>query len=543
MKKQVTVFLLVVSAMLAMVIVLPASAQETPMVDVADQVVLDGTVTIAKAYSEGPGFIVIHRDNGEGAPGPVIGFRSINAGFNYNVQVAIDAGAATPTLFAMLHMDTGEVGTYEFGQVEGADGPVVVDGAVVTPRFNVNVLNVTDQFLDGNSVRVASVTAQERGWIVIHADNDGKPGPVLGQTLFNAGTTENLVVFLNGEPTDVLWPMLHLDTGVSGEYEFGAVEGADPPLKVGDRVAVTPIWTVPHMRVADQIVLYGDAMTMMDTPTLVAQSVLSEGAGWLVVHSDADGSPGPVLGVAPVAAGLNVNVTVDLAVDGLTPVLWPMLHVDTGEAGVYEFGQVEGADGPVRVNDAVLTFPIHAAPSLVMEEQELHESHVHIEQALIDAHGWLVIHSSQDGKPGPVIGTYPLIKGLNTDIEVEVDPAGVGSQVFPMLHYDTGEAGVYEFGQVEGADGPVVVGGNVVVAPLTILGGEAMEPAEESSTAALDGNALVDVRCTVCHSRERIDNASKDAAGWTATVDRMIGYGAQLDPAEREAVIAFLSSN
>ncbi len=58
---------------------------------------------------------------------------------------------------------------------------------------------------------------------------------------------------------------------------------------------------------------------------------------------------------------------------------------------------------------------------------------------------------------------------------------------------------------------------------------------------AANGAELVDTRCTVCHTRERIDNASKDEAGWAATVDRMIGYGAQLNDAEREAVIAYLA--
>ncbi len=65
---------------------------------------------------------------------------------------------------------------------------------------------------------------------------------------------------------------------------------------------------------------------------------------------------------------------------------------------------------------------------------------------------------------------------------------------------------------------------------------------EESMGAALDGNALVAERCTVCHTRERIDTASKDQAGWAATVDRMIGYGAQLNADERQAVIDYLSS-
>lgn len=65
---------------------------------------------------------------------------------------------------------------------------------------------------------------------------------------------------------------------------------------------------------------------------------------------------------------------------------------------------------------------------------------------------------------------------------------------------------------------------------------------EESDVdpATLDGNALIDERCTVCHTRDRIDQQDKDLAGWTATVDRMIGYGADLDSAERQAVINYL---
>lgn len=64
----------------------------------------------------------------------------------------------------------------------------------------------------------------------------------------------------------------------------------------------------------------------------------------------------------------------------------------------------------------------------------------------------------------------------------------------------------------------------------------------DTMSPALDGNALVEARCTTCHSRDRIDNASKDRTGWEATVDRMIGYGAQLNADEREAVIEYLST-
>ncbi len=75
-----------------------------------------------------------------------------------------------------------------------------------------------------------------------------------------------------------------------------------------------------------------------------------------------------------------------------------------------------------------------------------------------------------------------------------------------------------------------------------IMGGAIEEAPEGTTSENLDGAALVAERCTVCHTAERIDRASKDEADWTATVDRMIGYGAQLNSAEREAVIAYLSS-
>lgn len=71
--------------------------------------------------------------------------------------------------------------------------------------------------------------------------------------------------------------------------------------------------------------------------------------------------------------------------------------------------------------------------------------------------------------------------------------------------------------------------------PLGAASSQAMEP-------AIDANALIDLRCTACHTRDRIDRASKNVAGWATTIDRMIGKGAQLSAAEREALIAFLSS-
>jgi sugar lactone lactonase YvrE len=64
---------------------------------------------------------------------------------------------------------------------------------------------------------------------------------------------------------------------------------------------------------------------------------------------------------------------------------------------------------------------------------------------------------------------------------------------------------------------------------------------EGMGSMVMSGDALIDAKCATCHTRERIDNAQKDEAGWTATVDRMIGYGIEITEEERAALIAHLA--
>jgi hypothetical protein len=462
-------FAIVLVLMLSLVggAVLAQDDMMTPSVTVSDQVSTDGTVTVDNVVSPDFGFIVIHADNGDGAPGPVIGYRALPPGENSNVVVALDTINATSTLFAMLHEDTGNVGEYEFGAVEGADGPVVVDGAPVTPAFTVELMEAQPQFAE-ESVMMNVVVASQPGFVVIHADNgEGAPGPVIGNAYVEAGTTLEVEVMLDGDATNTVFPMLHVDTGEPGAYEFGEVEGADGPVAIDGNVAVFPVSTVPTVNANPQIVLPGDArMNEMGTTSFVAEDVLSDGAGWLVVHADNDGAPGTVLGFAPVQDGYNADVRVELDTEDVTPVLFPMLHTDSGEPQVYEFGEVEGADAPVSVDGNVVTFPVQSAPSITYEGT-LEDSTLTIEQALIDGPGWLVIHADNDGAPGAVLGFAPLLQGVNYDIAVELDTENMTDTVFPMLHYDNSEFGVYEFGQVEGADGPVVVQGEVIAGPFT----------------------------------------------------------------------------
>lgn len=140
-----------------MLLAAPAFAQDavTPEVEVSDQAIENGTVTVDSVVSDGPGWIVIHADN-NGAPGEDVGWAAVEDGENTDVMVEIDMDLATETMYAMLHSDLGAVGTYEF---PGADVPVLVDGQTLAPSFMVTGLAQAQATATETMTATAEVTA------------------------------------------------------------------------------------------------------------------------------------------------------------------------------------------------------------------------------------------------------------------------------------------------------------------------------------------------------------------------------------------------
>lgn len=64
-----------------------------------------------------------------------------------------------------------------------------------------------------------------------------------------------------------------------------------------------------------------------------------------------------------------------------------------------------------------------------------------------------------------------------------------------------------------------------------------------SSGTALDGQSLMQERCSVCHSLDRVTTAHKTADQWTITIERMISHGAQLNVQEEQTLITYLTAN
>ena len=227
------------------------SAAPTGSIEVSDQPVKDGTITVAKATISQDGWIVVHKAGPDGKLllTPPVGMTQIKAGDNMNVAIKLseDVAAGAP-LWPMLHIDAGVKGTYEFPN--GPDVPVAANGMPVMKQITVQAANaaqpvpaqgaaltgsieVSNQAVQNGAITVAKATISQDGWIVVHkAGPDGKLllTPPVGMTQIKAGDNTNVQIKLT-EPVAVgapLWPMLHIDAGVKGTYEFP--NGPDVPV-------------------------------------------------------------------------------------------------------------------------------------------------------------------------------------------------------------------------------------------------------------------------------------------------------------------------
>lgn len=67
-------------------------------------------------------------------------------------------------------------------------------------------------------------------------------------------------------------------------------------------------------------------------------------------------------------------------------------------------------------------------------------------------------------------------------------------------------------------------------------------PTASTPSANSDAAALVERRCTVCHTLDRVTEAKKDEAGWNSTVDRMRNNGAVVSEAEQKVIVTYLTA-
>lgn len=62
-------------------------------------------------------------------------------------------------------------------------------------------------------------------------------------------------------------------------------------------------------------------------------------------------------------------------------------------------------------------------------------------------------------------------------------------------------------------------------------------------TAVLDGAALLNERCSTCHSANKAAQQRKTSEEWAKTVSRMMSKGARLTEDEKAALLDYLAKN
>ncbi len=75
---------------------------------------------------------------------------------------------------------------------------------------------------------------------------------------------------------------------------------------------------------------------------------------------------------------------------------------------------------------------------------------------------------------------------------------------------------------------------------LLLLIAACAQSAEEPEIAPSEAEALIEARCSECHTADRVFNAEYDREGWVDVFDDMIDKGADVNPEEKEAMIDWL---
>jgi hypothetical protein len=444
----------------------PSPTPIRPAVEAEDQVLRDnGRLAIAAVTMPEPAWLVIRAER-DGQVGEVLGYAPVEMGRNEAVEVVIDPLAATERLTAVLHLDAGTPGAFEF---PGPDEPLLFDGEPVARSFAIEramrlpALSAADQdVLEDGLVRLASIYLLSPGWVAIHAEADDAPGPVLGHTFVPAGEHEGVVVHIPWrQGTPRLYAMLYADNGRAQRFDHP--EDDLPILVAGEPVVASFAATYPpDLVVLDQPVVDG---------SITVERVISNGPGWLVVYRDEGGAPGLIIGSAPLDDGLNEQVVAPVRAANVTEQLFIFLHEDTEPGGGFNF---PAADPQITYQGRIpnpFSFRTNPGNYLITRDQkvgaEVGETAVTLPYVVADVPLWAVIYSADDGELGEIIGQTWLPAGIARDVSILIDPDLMTETLYAVLHLDAGEREVFE---PAGPDVPLQRNRTFIRSPFTILG-------------------------------------------------------------------------
>lgn len=462
-----------------------------------NEVTIDSVTT-----GEEDAWIVIHEQNQAGDNfGDVIGHSSLISSQTQMNDVAVTLDRAAEdgeTLYAMLHFDDPADGEYTFGQAQGEDAPIQIDGEIVLDSFDVTVEAEPDYTVSASNqtlsnpleVNIGSVTTGDQdAWIVIHEQNQAGTnfGDVIGHSnLIPSGAERsNVTVPLDrmAEDGETLYAMLHFDDPNDGEYTFGT-GSEDAPIEANGEIVLDTFDVT--VETGTEFGVSAQDQDLTNPLEITLETVTTGGQDtWIVIHEEnqAGDGPGDVIGHSQLIEAnsemTNVSVSLDrVAEDGET--LYAMVHADDPDDGEFNFG-TDSEDAPIEVGGETITdsftvtVPSSTDYAVSAQDQTLSEpTDVVINSVKAgDQDIWLTIHEqNQAGDDfGDLIGQTNAVfqaDSTNTDVTVTLDrEAQDGETLYAILHYDDPADGAFNFGQ-NGDDQPVEVDDTVIMDVFTV---------------------------------------------------------------------------
>lgn len=262
-----------------------------------------------------------------------------------------------------------------------------------------NYVSVDAQVTADGTVRLELAIVVTDGFAVIHTDDGGEPGAVVGHRAFEGYFHPDFEVELdagywaNQSGTVSLWAVLHRD---DGDGRFNPSD--DPPLRtaVDDELVADEFMLQKASAGPVNVIAERDQAQETDRNEVTLRAVRLATDGYVVIRADVGGTPGPVVGQQALAAGEHrpVNVSIDEPFYERRPeefALWAVVHRSdgNGEFNATADPTVRAGETPVMTRFFVKrTDPIEHTPTPVATETATvtateagHDAHEHTHTA------------------------------------------------------------------------------------------------------------------------------------------------------------------
>ena len=181
------------------------------------------------------GLLIVTSLDPKSGTSAAVGTQAVKRGETTDVQILLGdfaSEAVTVTLLA----DTARQGTFQSDMGEGSPSPnrpvyasghpvavsVTIHRDPINVRSGAAVLDVFDQ-KRAKTIELTHVVTPGPSWVVVYAEEAGKPGRVLSRSSLAATDAIDVAVPFNAAAgASAVFVAIHADTGVPGVFEYGS---------------------------------------------------------------------------------------------------------------------------------------------------------------------------------------------------------------------------------------------------------------------------------------------------------------------------------